>query len=738
MTSKITLYYKCKITKEKNFVLDSISQPNYSTLGFYLSTLTSEVINDFQYVKHALSLSIKINKSQTALNMGLGSDDLNYCSIQNGNQRTKFYFIVNKIWRSENTIELILMMDTLNSFVYDVDYEISQKTFVRRMHKNRFYNRTEYLPIRQKYRLFRLIDLKSEDINAPLYKISERALLEQNGESNIDWKLYYKNSSNQENSPVDCYLVPSEAVKLKYISSDGVLDATNLSDGYYCIFFVDYNSPSITFELDGSFYTPSKSSAGGYTTYQAVALLNDGGTIKAWSGQFAVGSSSYGSWTPISIDVVNAYVNSTNNIKTHKASSLPNVSEVVSNQMWLAVYAETTLVVGGSSTQTLYGDNTIDKTLESNIKVINCPYSPTSYSINNLDVYTFDDCWSYNVADGKLKLTNFNKRFVNHVVTNVEDITNNYLLECDPSDLDGSASRTFKDSKLFHSDYFRPKFVYDSFIKVFPLEQLEVPETGSSIVSAKFNFDFVMSRNIVSKFLFKFNYTWSHPMEDYPNIVCVSRNNEEVLYSSQYLNYVRTGFNFDQKAKERQDAMAGIGIGMNIAGLVASGVIGAVTGNPLAVGSAVGSAIGLVNQLVNYAKTSVQNEENIQRKLAESKMQSVSVLNADDFDLLYEYTSNRAKLCEYKVSSQMESILDDLFYYGGYIINEQRKPIKDSRHWFNYVQADLVINHTENMTEEIENDIKEKFSNGVTFMHYHLGVFDLNQEKENLEEFLIR
>ena len=80
-------------------------------------------------------------------------------------------------------------------------------------------------------------------------------------------------------------------------------------------------------------------------------------------------------------------------------------------------------------------------------------------------------------------MTNFNKRFVNHVVTNVEDITNNYLLECDPSDLDGSASRTFKDSKLFHSDYFRPKFVYDSFIKVFPLEQLEVPETGSSIAS---------------------------------------------------------------------------------------------------------------------------------------------------------------------------------------------------------------------------------------------------------------
>ena len=45
----------------------------------------------------------------------------------------------------------------------------------------------------------------------------------------------------------------------------------------------------------------------------------------------------------------------------------------------------------------------------------------------------------------------------------------------------------------------------------------------------------------------------NYSLEDYDNIVAVARNNEEVLYSSQYLNYVRTGYNYDVKAKQRQE-----------------------------------------------------------------------------------------------------------------------------------------------------------------------------------------
>ena len=296
-------------------------------------------------------------------------------------------------------------------------------------------------------------------------------------------------------------------------------------------------------------------------------------------------------------------------------------------------------------------------------------------------------------------------------------------------------NRTFNDPKLYHSDYYRNKFVYDSFSKVFPLEQLSL---SASSVDINFTFDFIMSRNIVSKFLFKFNqYKYTHSMEDYEDVLPVSRNNEEVLYSSQYLDYLRSGYNYDLKAKERQQQATGIGIGLNVAGLVTSAFAGALTGNPIAVGGVIASGIGLASQLVSYAKNTAQNEENIQRKLQETQMQSIAVQNADDYDLLYAYTNNKAKLCLYQCSEKMFSILDNLFYYCGYVVNEQGIPNVSSRRSFNFLQASLEVSATNNLTSEILDDIKEKFENGVTFLHYSFNKFDFAQDKENIELSLL-
>ena len=134
-------------------------------------------------------------------------------------------------------------------------------------------------------------------------------------------------------------------------------------------------------------------------------------------------------------------------------------------------------------------------------------------------------------------------------------------------------------------------------------------------------------------------------------------------------------------------------------------------------------------------------EENIQRKLEETKRQAVSVLNADDYDLMYEYASNKPKLCYYQVSERMQNVLNDMFYYCGYSVEQQMTPDINSRHLFNFVQADLKIVETSNLTSDIESDIIEKFKQGVTFMHkvswYGDYVWDLDQTHENWEESLL-
>ena len=800
MNSTITLFYNCLVEKDKNFILDNDGE---KAIELYLQTLTSKTITDFQYIKQSLSVSIRIDASQIGLCMGANCDDLNYVKIQNGGQNPCYYFIISKTWKSANTIELVLSMDTLNTYKYDSDYEVSQKTLVKREHKDRFskltcehsftisgltinvpadYYFTNYeiqhsdfieaeiiilnaqayaesvvidgetylkigiLPknyggsrnVKVIYTLkgmLSIIDLKSEEINVPTYKKLQTTFYDKKGESQVNWALYYKTADNQETTPVDCYLVPSEPINVQYQSSDE-LDKNNVPLNKYFMICGLYNG-NLSIKADGVTYSAIHYDQNGITYEQAIAIYNDGSHLSIYTTTFRSDRTSGSTYWSKRAENLNSIqvVTPVEDIDGYESASLVTTSDFWSNQLFLATAFNQTITLGTMSQSFVSAINDIDKTLSTNIKIINIPYSPTAFEVDS-DYYIFEDCWYYNSTDKNLKLIDFTKFFENEIDTQVDNILNVFPVNMnDVVDITEDIARTFKDSKLLHSDYYRPKFVYDSFTKIFHLETIDYQHSNRD---ENFKFNFVMSRNIVSKFLFKFTqFSYLTALEDYENIVAVSRNNEEVLYNSQYLDYIRTGYNYDLKAKERAQNTNLAGIGINVAGLLTSLGIGALTGNPLSAIAVAGATYGLVSQLVTYAKNTAQNEENIQRKLQETQMQAISVMNADDFDLLYAYSQNKAKLCIYECSDKMKEVLDDLFFYCGYVVNEQKKPDTNTRRSFNFVQASLVINHTNNLTGEIQSDIEEKFENGVTFLHYSFNKFDFNQDKENIELSLL-
>lgn len=806
MNSTITLYWNCLLEKEKNFILDN---NGVNAIETYLQSIESLTIEKFQYIKQALSLTIKIDWSQSYLEMGNRNRDLNYIKIQNGEEHPCYYFIISKIWKSMATLELVLSMDTLNTFQYDDDYEVSPKTLVKRMHKDRFtkvsgyhyktfyhsggatmytfyfdsvnyvrshisnmtwninahggtYTDVSLEQVKINYKtyikfmfraissttydiyisyevdaLLAFIDLKSEEINVPTYKTSDLTIYETKQGKRNDWSLYYKSADNQETTPIDCFLVPENAIDFKYQGTESKFTNGNVPSNKYLVFSSTYPNGELTFNCGGDTYTITTYS-GEHDRYKLLAIQNDGGTIKVYGATF-VDTDIHGwvgSWTLIYTgDVV--LENAPEKVYSYEVSSLPTASQWGNGGLYNSSYATHETSFTAYVDATLQGHESIDKSLSTNVKIINLPYSPTPYDIDDNNIYTFDACWTYNVDDERLKLSDFNKRWVNEIDSGFDSVLLPMIYNTyQRINIEQDASRQLPDPKLYHSDYYRPKFVYDSFTKLFPLEKVDYTASNKD---ANFKFDFIMSRNIVSKFLFKFNqikYTYSN--EDYDNIVAVSRNNEEVLYNSQYLDYIRTGYNYDLKAKERQETASGIGIGLNIAGLIASiGLSFVPGGQAIGIGSAIASTLGLAGQLVNYAKTTAQNEENVQRKLQETQMQGVSVMNADDYDLLYSYSENKAKYCIYECSPQMRRVLDDLFFYCGYVINEQMKPNVNTRRSFNFVQASLVINHTNNLTNEVMDDIKEKFDQGVTFLHYSFNKFDFNQDKENIERSLL-
>ena len=92
------------------------------------------------------------------------------------------------------------------------------------------------------------VDLKSEGINPPLYKKSESNMDEPSG---VSWSLLYKNSGTPNQSPVDCYLYPSENLTVTVPSTANTLTKDNVPSSHYAVIFQSYNGTiTYTFQDD--------------------------------------------------------------------------------------------------------------------------------------------------------------------------------------------------------------------------------------------------------------------------------------------------------------------------------------------------------------------------------------------------------------------------------------------------------------------------------------------------------
>lgn len=593
------------------------------------------------------------------------------------------------------------------------------------------------------YAYMAYVDLKSEGINPPLYKTTETEIGEPSG---VTWSLLYTNASTSDNSPVDCYLYPSTELQVIGSSQTNTIDKNNADPNNYMVFYNTYNDPNPTFIYNGNTLQASSWHSGGIDGRIAVGLKKDGDNIKIYKGRLIYNYNYIapeGEWTFLGT-YSSITVNTTlSQLKYYPVASLPTPSDSWNNQRWQPVYASGTCNMTGVTSYTVKSKDTIDRTDSKHIKLITLPYSPTHYSLNG-SVLTIGSEWEFNTTAGTVKLINKNTKFENPISTQIPNLISEMVTNTYNVTLDGTGSRGAMDPKLYHSDYYYRKFVYDSFSKIFRCENLDWDESlRKNKNNPYFYFNFVTSRNIVSKFMFMFPQytTGNHGLEDYDYVLPVARNNEEVLYNSQYLNYLRTGYNYDLKAKDRNATTGGLGVGLSTLALIGGIIATAVGAGTVGVPAIIGGVTGIAGSSISLAKTTAQAEENIQRKLQESQNQAVSVLNADDYDLLEAYCGNMAKVCTYEVSTTMRNALNDMFFYSGYVINEQYKPSVDVRYWFDFLQADLVINYTENLTKEIIELIKNKFSEGVTFFHCHTlsgtKTWDLEQEKENWEKWIV-
>lgn len=391
------------------------------------------------------------------------------------------------------------------------------------------------------------------------------------------------------------------------------------------------------------------------------------------------------------------------------------------------------------------------------IKIFNFPYAPIDWVVGETNLpYVSNEEFSFDLNDNALKLNKIqNIEFSYQKQLPYASPLSEIKLRYDASTLGFEKPRDIHyESKLYHSDYYEPKFVYDSFTFPFNLENLNIPDVLQAFpnVDNTFTFTYTVTRNILSKFMFQFDEClFKRSTLDYDNVLLINRNNEKALYTNAFINYIRSGgYNNDAQKNADQQTMNGIASGVGLAtsiGTLVAGIAATASGYgaPMGIGAVIGGVAGIASSTLGLAKSIVTAQEQDKayaQKVNELQMQGTSVIGNEDIDLLTKFSDNKPKLVYYELSDLMKNAMWDLFHYCGYATNEQKVPTHDSRLYFNFIQADIVYeDYTFN--EEVAQDIQEKWAQGVTYIHKARNatntgyIWDMDQEYENFEVSLL-
>ena len=288
------------------------------------------------------------------------------------------------------------------------------------------------------------------------------------------------------------------------------------------------------------------------------------------------------------------------------------------------------------------------------------------------------------------------------------------------------------------------KLVYDSFSIVLKGEESYFNSNLSETGNDKIVFKFFASPSMVSEFdltlyswpgfsaeEFILSPVWS---EDYPLHLIINRNNETPVYTSAYLDYLRTGYNYDLKSQAVQLGMQGLGIaisainaGVGIAATFATG--------GLAAPYAVSAATGFASSIANIGKTAAENQRGNAQRLKELQAQGASVAGNSDFAVSKRYTKNRVSLETYSVEPRLIASARSFFYLKGYATDEIKAPSCHSRAHFDFIECEPVFQpealslFPKWMLDLIADDLRQ----GVTVMHPVAGDYDIGQTSSNFE-----
>lgn len=471
--------------------------------------------------------------------------------------------------------------------------------------------------------------------------------------------------------------------------------------------------------------------------------------------------------------------------------NLPSALQTWGN--WKAYKAGLTAVslTGNGQIVNMKTIDDIDRTDSRIVKIIELPYAPNAPVENRDDhynlYYDFGDNWTSSADLGDdIDMTNCFQLAG-------KSMEKDFQRHFDYIDIDGDREFAFPinclrdlynymgdgfitprvsnlETKLQHSDFYKPVIYYDNFSTEFKCERryntyhqewVDGSMMANYLLEA-FTVYYAVANNVVNGLIFSVSdmpitaeYTLPkmehYECEDYYplTMVCI-RNNEVNIYNSAFLQYIRGGYNYDVKSKQiavqLAEHNAETSFGSN---LILSG-----TSNPM----------GVINAFWTYERQkeaikmqSKQYQVSIDKSLKEASLRATSVSGSDNLDLLKHYAGNVAYTAIFKLNELWSEKVATLLHYFGYATNMNKVPNLTGRLFFNYVKCSpvfksplIILAHRRpnwppqrknGVNAELQNEVCKKFASGVSIIHRYLldsNVYSWNvsQDKENWENFL--
>lgn len=718
-------------------------------------------------ITFAERISVKLDIGSSPA-FALSSGKFDYAIIKahdsaNPAKNAVYYYFIDSFERvSDSVARAEMTIDELNTISgndYLLKNLLSDRCIVKREHKSRFFLKANrWLP-----RINRI----PEGIGFPVKRIFTSYI----EDDAIDWTTFYFSEAQSGDSPIAVRVAPNKAVSVAQpAASESVTQSVSgWANGAY------YVTEAETTSGNRDVVLTYQNTQGTSSTKKASLLAeipdpsNSAKKVKCLAIRIVK--------TSKGIAAVSLFYDNENNYVTSTEISQPEPSQgafvnfsfpkclrdgvfgqdqltALSDILSLPPMPAEFFSVGTFDVRELRPSTEINRTSLYLKKAIENPYRPFSYS-GKMDDGTPILWDGMRASNGILVFADkslFGKNDFSFYPTDrkvIGELSLPQLLTTPTEDPAGKQTALANETKAYHSDFFFVKLVYDSFSLPMKEEECYFNVNIGSEENKNIVFRFIASSDMVSEFYFSPRYYpganpkepffTTHFSEDYPNLLIINRNNETPVFTSAYLDYLRTGYNYDLKSQAVAIGLQGLGVALNAinagVGLASAAMTGGVSAP-----YAVGATTSLISSIVNLGTNASENNRGNAQRLNELRAQGASVAGNSDYDISKAYTKNRVKMVGYRIEKEALEAVKNMFYLKGYASAAVKRPTLDNRNSFDYLEAEPdFAPEAMAFPKWIRDLVADDIRAGVTAMHYRgeADGYDVNQTSSNWENEIL-